>query len=517
MNLLAWLKKLFASKPAPQPPVPPVNPVRPIAVVVYGSAGPLAGAKCVLSNIPAIEYPLTNTDGYTICDVSKDLRASHLFVTANGYAPYDCHVDLPDHGTDLVVGGTARPDQIQLPPLVPLVTFTIRKGLVRNEGRDWVDDDGPFYPLGDSLFWALRGWKFDRDRVKANIDYIAKFNHDYVRILCHCLWPGNEIDSTWPDFPQVLAEFIDYAYSRGVRTEVTILGGSTNINLTDLCNKIINVVRERPEKILDIEMANEWYSTGVTLPTMMTMSNQFMAAGIKNILALSSAEGGVTLEEARAGKMRVAGATMQTIHMDRGAGDDGWRAVRQPWDWKDLGFAVSHNEPIGPGSSVSECTNPLQLAMLRATGIVCGVGAFVLHSGSGVYGVAYTHPSGMVRYANLWEVPGIDAMMQAVRNVDKGLPTRIAGRMWNLQWAGNPCPADSVWPNNPTGVNRQYMCDMGDQLVFVLNGVHDHVTVTPQRPMRLEVYDPVTAVTHDHSGGPVTVATGAYIVRGFNL
>ena len=91
MNLLAWLKKLFASKPAPQPPVPPVNPVRPIAVVVYGSAGPLAGAKCVLSNIPAIEYPLTNTDGYTICDVSKDLRASHLFVTANGYAPYDYH------------------------------------------------------------------------------------------------------------------------------------------------------------------------------------------------------------------------------------------------------------------------------------------------------------------------------------------------------------------------------------------------------------------------------------------
>jgi hypothetical protein len=123
------------------------------------------------------------------------------------------------------------------------------------------------------------------------------------------------------------------------------------------------------------------------------------------------------------------------------------------------------------------------------------------------------------RPANLWEVPGIDAIMQAVRNVDKGLPTRIKGRMWNQQWAGNPCPADAIWPGNDHGVNREYMCEFIDGFVAVLNGVKDRVTLTPTRPTRLEFFDPIAGKIVVNAQGTTSVPAGpgGYIVRGYYL
>ena len=97
----------------PKPPAPPVNPPadgwKPIAVVVYGNNGqPLAGATVKLDGNPHV-YPQTNGDGYTIVDVPMSLSASQLYVDAQNYEPFSVHVDLPNHGEDLVVAPTSIP------------------------------------------------------------------------------------------------------------------------------------------------------------------------------------------------------------------------------------------------------------------------------------------------------------------------------------------------------------------------------------------------------------------------
>src|SRR5439155_12200302 len=155
-----------------------------------------------------------------------------------------------------------------------------------------------------------------------------------------------------------------------------------------------------------------------------------------NLIALSSGEGlssyAPNSTDWRADFVNVympsGAATLATIHMDRTYGDGGWRECRQPWDWKDFPFPVSHNEPIGPRSSVAEETDPMRLAMLRAVGLINGVEAFVLHNGAGVGGrvdPAHNRP------ANLWEVPNIDAIMDAVRGVDALMPARAGdGQHW---------------------------------------------------------------------------------------
>src|SRR5262245_31611748 len=57
-----------------------------------------------------------------------------------------------------------------------------RRGIVHPSGRCWADDDGLFYPLGQTLFWAMRGWKYERDRIKQNMQFLAGWA-DYIRIL----------------------------------------------------------------------------------------------------------------------------------------------------------------------------------------------------------------------------------------------------------------------------------------------------------------------------------------------
>jgi hypothetical protein len=184
-------------------------------------------------------------------------------------------------------------------------------------------------------------------------------------------------------------------------------------------------------------------------------------------------------------------ANLLTIHMDRTFGDGGWRAVRQPWDWKDFSYPIAHNEPIGPRSSVAEEVDPVRLATLRAVGIINGVGAFILHNGAGVMGKvdpAHNRP------ANLWEVPNIDAVMAAVRGIDAILPAHAGdGQHWNNAWAGNPWVADAFWGDGADhGVNRNYTVATPDGWISIEAGIADHVVMTPRQHSRVEVFDVLT-------------------------
>lgn len=122
MSWNSFLCKYFhIGCPAPEPPTPPVPPpptptptARAIAVVIPG----VPGAKVTLDSSTTPFVGTTNADGY-VCfpDVPLSLTASHLWITADKYFPYDLHLDLPDHNVDYVVGGPVRPGQIGLPAL----------------------------------------------------------------------------------------------------------------------------------------------------------------------------------------------------------------------------------------------------------------------------------------------------------------------------------------------------------------------------------------------------------------
>lgn len=516
MSAFHWLfgeNSLFAKvfgygkKPQPTPPPAPPRTTRAIAFV-NGTPG-----AAITFTVSGITYTgVLNADGYLLfAQVPIHVTDFGVTVKKDGFKDYLGTLTVPD---DLLN------HDIPLPALEPLVIA--RKGVVRTDGRNWVDDDGAFYPLGATLMWALHGWKFEQDRLKQNLEYVKKFKYDYVRILGEVNWGDNGIyPGTWADYDQVLTEFIDYAYDHcALRTELTLVGGGTGIDYVAFAQRIANLLKGREHKILDLECWNESFATRGDLNIIKQMV-QVLRQNTPCLVIASSGSG----DQVQFAKDSMAyGCTVGNGHLDRGFGDDGWRAVRQPWDWKDLPFACTHNEPIGPRSSVAECTDPLQLAMLRATGIVCGMGAFVLHNGAGVGGQidpAHNRP------ANLWEVPGIDAIMQAVRNVDAGLPAGAGdGRHWNNQWAGNPFAATSIFPGATSGINRGYMAETPDGFVLCINGIKDHADFVAGRNVTVDFFDPIVGkivqTNTVNAGQTVTVlpnshdnfGDGAFIARG---
>lgn len=406
-----------------------------------------------------------------------------------------------------------------------------RTGVVRGDGRNFVDDGGPFYPLGGTLFWAVWGWKNDRERVKANLDFLAHHKFDYVRILGEVDWPTKPIDPNWSDYQQVLGELIDFAYDQcGLRTELTLVGGKGDPMA--IAQKVAAVVNAgRQHKILNLEIANESYQRPLTLQQMRA-AGQYLLQNTQNLVALSSAEGlGAYVPNTTDWKadtvttyMQPGTANLLTIHMDRTYGDDGWRTSRQPWDWKDLPFPISHNEPIGPRSSVAEETDAMHLTMIRAVGLINGVGAFVLHNGAGVFGAVDPARN---RPANLWEVPGINDIMRMLRGLDRWVPKRAGdGTHWNNAWAGNPWVVDAFWGDGANhGVNRNYTVATPTGWISTEAGVKDYAVFTAGRNSRVEVFDLVKGRVKDvtlNAGQTLTLTPetkdgrgyGAFIVVG---
>lgn len=409
----------------------------------------------------------------------------------------------------------------------PGVVVPVRRaGVVRAVGTQYVDDTGAWYPYGGTLMWWLRGVKYDRARVKDNQRFLALQGCDFQRALGHVDWLGNEIDWTWSITEEILGYGLDYSFGEfGLRTSMSLLGARLpDADAIELCRRFAAIVAKRPHTILDVDCGNEATVNQMPMITLQHMAQTLRDAGLPHILSLTDAEhAGLNWLEVRRGDLQVRGANSMTSHPDRAAGDDGCRVMRQPYDCRDLTWTIHMEEPIGPRSSVAECTDPLQLAMLRANGIAHGEGAFILHNGAGVAGQvdpAHNRP------ANLWEVENIDAMMQAVRNVTRIMrPNAGEGRHWNNQ-LNNPFRATSIWPDDGHGANRRYTVEYADGFCAITFGVVSPAAYRCDRACRLEVFDPVIgAVIQDvlmPAGGEITLRPrtldafghGAFIVKG---
>ena len=377
-----------------------------------------------------------------------------------------------------------------------------RSGVVTPEGRAVRDDQGVFHPLGKSFFWAMQGWKHERDHYERNAAWIAAKGFDYARILTEVGWTGREINPGapgWLDWADVLRSVIDDLYNRGVRTELTLVGKGTNTDLLWLARTVGDIVADgRQHKIMDIEMANE-YSVhgGPNLATLSQMARE-VKARVPNLVALSS-PGDFPALLAETKRIGINGMTW---HSDRGSSDYKWRQVRQPYDSKNFKpFVLFNNEPAGPASSVATNTSPLQLAMTRAVGVMCGGAGYVLHTGTGVFGDGVGHPTAGPRPANFDEIENIDAIVDAVRGIDLLLPQGVEN--WNVTISrstnsGNleaPFTPHNHWEGNTgEGVNKAYGAIAPDgRWILMPCGVRGHALMTASYPVyAVTVYDPLT-------------------------
>lgn len=373
------------------------------------------------------------------------------------------------------------------------------------------------------MFWALRGWKFESERVELQWAYLQKHRYEFQRVLGDVGWTGLETDSTWPDYQDLAASMVDRAYDQyGLRTQLTVTGGSKrdHMRTTEMW---CEVIKGREHKFLYAEPVNERNVTDLEL--IVKMAKRLMSTGLLVTPGYGDDYGGVMKE------LMVRGAgNMWSVHLHRTNSDFDWRFVRQGWDVKAYSTPTCLGEGKGPLSSVSSCMDSLRLAMSRAVGILCGAGAFILHNGAGIYGRAQAGSTGW-RPANLWETPGIEAIMTAVRGIDVLFPEGIEG--WaksNDAWSIPPHPLRNheFWEGgHGRGLNKNYAAISGGRFITTPCGVLHEGQVTALHACRVVVSDPMypnTPVeTRDLAAGEKLLLKGnpsanaAYIINGVRL
>ena len=383
-----------------------------------------------------------------------------------------------------------------------------RPGVPRAAGRVVLDDAGPYNPVGATLFWGVWGWKHDRARTRQNLACLVATSDapvgcptqrvaDYVRVLASvqgASWADRETRADWPDYVAQLRDFITTAYNEyGLRTEVTVIGGG-DPNPLGVADKVAQALSGIPHMVQHVEGANELNlpDNSIIRDILQRMKN----VGIE-LVAPYSPTGG----EFPAIKDIVTAtfATMGTAHPDRSMtcppDDCDWRQARKGWsEGNFLPYPTSINEPVGPQSSVAENWSPLQLAMMRATGIISGTSMFVTHVGPGIRGGGAADIA-RGRNANFWELPHFAEISTAIKKLGDLLPGDVANwQAFNQGWAGNPLSADNFWTDGGDhGVVRMYVASNGPGIAAVLLGVKNFVRVKALSSADYELYDGHTA------------------------
>ncbi len=426
--------------------------------------------------------------------------------------------DQTARGRVAVAAGERNAGSAQAPARAPRPA---RKGLVRLEGRRFVDDDGPYLAVGTSLFWALWGFQHDRERLEKNLDYLSKHGIDYIRVfgVIGPRWADRVIDPRDKAWDQRLAGLLDLAHGAyGLRVELTIWQDTeltpTPADRSGLVDRIAAVVKTRPQTIQYLEIANEGYATGWTdkkaearqLATRLRTTTPHVVA----VTAPAGLEPGEI-----ASWYGGSSANLLTPHLPREVVGDGatgqWRYVRQTWDpWLASPLAWTNDEGKGPQSSVAADDDPLRLVMYAGLTWLCGGAGFVLHTGAGVGG-GDVASAARARVANVWEVTNIEQTLAGIAAMRRLLPADLPN--WrrhnsNERFSGYPWetkPISQLIENNQ--LVRAFAATSDDgRIVAMPIGASAPVSFTPRFPVHIDVHDPMTGKRVESHDGPFTLS-----------
>lgn len=300
-------------------------------------------------------------------------------------------------------------------------------GNVYLNGKSMADDQGPFHGIGFTFMAAMWMCKYDRAGFQNELAYMAARGFNFMRILSEVpgacsqdYWYNRSINCNnykcahgvqayaWSDWDQQFRDCIDIAYSYGIRCEVTIFGGAgesfvanqadpwnpANYTAREAhCQRVLNNLAGRENKIILIEVANEGNLTGWAWwggqPGMTWLRNlgAYLGARTNIPIALTAAFGPPDISTLYDGSA----ADLITEHFSRDLNtiQGHWLPVIDPWYVADLpcaaSRAISSDEPIGPGSSISDESHPIHLASAAAFGYIAGkLALYVYHTNAGV-------------------------------------------------------------------------------------------------------------------------------------
>jgi len=313
---------------------------------------------------------------------------------------------------------------------------TPRAGIVHPYGRAYQDETGIFRPKGITFFWAMQGEMHKTAKFEKHLDYLVDRAHrpDEIRILAEVDWKGWHIDPYDPDYERHLGAVLDKAYQRGLRCQITCIGGKQGDALYGLViEKVARVVNDgRRHMVSCFEIVNERHRLDKMTFANMQKAGQLLREqiGHEHLIGLSCVapkrgEHDDTGTVAMLDAMTRTGANLFIVHLRRTDWEYGWDHVSQGYDFHlSEGFPGRNNEPKGPQSSDGGENRPIMIAMNRLTSIVCNGGAYVFHPGQMVTGNVDPNHG---RPDNLWDVPGIEACMDAAfhTGIDALLPDGI--------------------------------------------------------------------------------------------
>ena len=420
--------------------------------------------------------------------------------------------------------------------------------LVYLAGKSLCDNDGPFLGLGASYFQALRWAKFDRSRLNSDLTLLAAKGFNYVRILSMVNWDGLEIAPVsftnsaghpvggWPDYWQQFRDLLDLVAQHGLRTEVTIFADAQYVmpgkpvRQAHLDGILANIAG-REHKIIHLEVANEAWQNGfpgaqgvadlreftqylaerTSVPVAITSNDDTSDAGIASLYAGSAAD-------------------LATIHFSRDTRtiEGGWLPLRDCYRAGNLPGVppVSSNEPIGPGSSVGEESDPIKLCAAAVFAYIANLPAYVYHSRAGIYGyvnccppsgdeILFENTTGINAYLHLRQLLPPD-LASWVRNdgLEPSAPfTVFCNGQANRYWPDVSSPTNGCVRNIGSAKGRQFVC-------FPMGILGGGVTLEARRPVQFQVYNPLTGevvsnLTLD-AASRVTLprGPGAWILKG---
>lgn len=369
----------------------------------------------------------------------------------------------------------------------------------RLDGRVW---EGGI-SFGMTFFAALWGWRHDRDRCVAALDWMAARGVAWIRILGAVGpsgWSDRVIDPRAHGYDTEARELLAACAARGMRVEPTIFGGldlvPTPADRVALVNRWIAIIGEQLDAIQFAEIANEAYGNGPDALECGQLAER-MRLTVPALIATTAPP-----DEPGAGALwygERGPANILTMHLDRNVTGEGgmWRPARQAWEVQFMegvpGAWVS-NEPIGPQSSVNADDDPLRLAMSAALAWACGATGYVLHTGPGVrWGGAEDLARG--RSINFQDVPNIDAILAGLRSVQSLLPSDIPN--WsraNAAWAEHPFAWEGGLKDDYDAgrMVRAFAAYSGDRFFVFPIDVRGPLTLIAKATMRVRVLHPLT-------------------------
>jgi hypothetical protein len=391
------------------------------------------------------------------------------------------------------------------PPVTSSADVEPPPGRVRLVGRAVADDGGPFPALGASLMWAAWAYRHDRDRLDANLRFLAEHRFDYIRALGivgrQPYWAGREIDWRWPDYADVIAGLTDLAYDRyGLRVQWTIFADADQMipdrdDRVRLVDQFVEMSRGREHKIMMFELANEAWQNGFEGAGGLALLRELgrHLRGRTDIPVALSASAGQDCEshlELYAGEV----ADVITEHFDRDvSGPDGhWRPIRKSWDLAGcpgLPPVASNNEPIGPESSVEQDDDPMRLVTAAIASYMGGLAMYVFHTDAGVWGRRHLR-----EMANAEQTVRGYAAMKAYLPGDLANWTRYhhdsPGHPFMTYAGGQP---NARWPEgHDDGAVQVLAASSGDRFLVLPLGIRNFLQLRATRAMSVEVIHPLT-------------------------